>query len=164
MQKSIFLGKDIKRQTVEKYFDMVYKLALSQAKDVSLAEDITSDVFLKYIESAKDFESEEHIKAWLIRVTINRAKSIFKSAHYTKTVPLADTLEAEMPKEESDVYEAVLKLPRKYRAAIHLFYYEGYKTAEIAGILKMKEATVRSQLARARQMLKGILEGERADV
>ncbi len=164
LQKSIFSEKDIKRQLVEKYFDMVYKLALSQSKDVSLAEDITSDVFLKYIETDKDFESEEHIKAWLIRVTINRTKSIFKSAYYTKTTPLSDAMEAEMREDESEVYDAVLALSKKYRLVIHLFYYEGYKTSEIADILKMKEATVRSRLLRARQMLKEMLEGENVNV
>ena len=77
MENTIKNTSDDKHKIVEKYFDMIYKLALSQAKDSYVAEDVTADVFLKYIESSKAFKSEEHIKAWLVRVTINRVKSVF---------------------------------------------------------------------------------------
>ena len=147
-------AREFKNAICEKYFDMVYKLALSQTKECHLAEDVTSDVFLKFIASGKDFESEEHIKAWLIRVTLNCAKSIFSSSWFKKTVPLLETITAEMPEEESEVYAAVLKLPQKYRAVIHLFYYEGYSVSEIAKIMDAKESTVKSHLFRGREMLK----------
>ncbi len=152
--------KEFKHSIIEKYFNMIYKLAVSQTKDIESAEDVTNDVFLKYMESHKDFENEEHIKAWLIRVTINGSRSLFSSSWFKKTVPLEDNIPVEMPEEESEVYGAVLKLPQKYRAVIHLFYYEDMKTAEIAMALGEKETTVRSQLSRAREMLKDILKGE----
>ncbi|MBO5060022.1 MAG: sigma-70 family RNA polymerase sigma factor [Clostridia bacterium] len=139
---------------------MIYKLAVSQTKDISHAEDVTSDVFLKYMQSEKEFESEEHIKAWLIRVTINCSKNIFSSSWFKKTVPLEETLAAEMPEEESDVYFAVLKLPQKYRTVIHLFYYEDLSVAQIAEYLKLNESTVRTHLHRGRSLLKMSLEGE----
>lgn len=153
-------AREFKNAICEKYFDMVYKLALSQTKDCTLAEDVTSDVFLKFVESGKDFESEEHIKAWLIRVTLNCSKSVFSSSWFKKTVPLLETITAEMPEEESEVYEAVLKLPQKYRAVIHLFYYEEFSVAQIANYLKLNESTVRTHLQRGRTLLKMSLEGE----
>lgn len=160
MEKALHKTRDFKNEICEKYFDMVYKLALSQTKDRDHAEDVTSDVFLKFIGNSKDFESEEHIKAWLIRVTINCSKSVFSNSWFKKTVPLTETLEAEMPKEESDVYLAVLKLPQKYRAVIHLFYYEELSVSQIAKYLKLNESTVRTHLQRGRGLLKTMLEGE----
>lgn len=161
MKKALLPGTgEFKNQICEKYFDTVYKLALSQTKDVHHAEDITNEVFLKYISSAKVFESEDHIKAWLIRVTINCCKNIFSSSWFKKTVPLEETLAEEMPEEESDVYFAVLKLPQKYRAVIHLFYYEDLSVEQISKYLHINASTVRSQLSRGRSLLKASLEGE----
>lgn len=160
MENTKALTREFKNSICEKYFDMVYKLALSQTKDQSHAEDVTSDVFLKFIASGKGFESEEHIKAWLIRVTINCAKSVFSSSWFKKTVPLEETVLAEMPEEESEVYAAVLKLPQKYRAVIHLFYYEEFSVSEIAKYLELNESTVRTHLQRGRNLLKTSLEGE----
>ena len=148
-----------KKSLVGKYYDMIYKLAVSQTKDLQHAEDVTNDTFLKFIETDKHFESEEHAKAWLIRVAINRSKSVFLSSWYKKTVPLEENLPVEMSEGESEVYGAVLKLPQKYRAVIHLFYYEDLSVAEIADSLKIQPSTVRSQLTRGRAMLKDVLKG-----
>lgn len=151
---------EYKRTIIEKYFNMIYKLALAETRDVHMAEDVTSDVFLKYMETKKVFESEEHIKAWLLRVTINASRSVFSSSWFKKTVPLEETLEAAgIPEEESEVYLAVMKLPEKYRTVIHLFYYEEFSVLEIAEILNSKESTVKSQLLRARALLKDSLKG-----
>ena len=152
--------KENKSEIIEKYFDMIYKLALSQTKDVHHAEDVTSDVFLKFMQSDKPFESEEHIKAWLIRVTINSSKSVFSSSWFRKTEPISETLAAaEVTEEESDVYLAVMALPQKYRAVLHLFYYEDFSVAQISEYLKINESTVKSQLSRGRNLLKESLEG-----
>ena len=151
---------DEKKEMIEKYFDMVYKLAVSQTKDVHHGEDIAGEVFLKFLQSKKEFESEEHVKAWLIRVTINLSKSLFSASWHRKTVPLEENILAEMPQEESDVYEQVLSLPKKYRAVIHLFYYEDMSIAEISHILEINQSTVRSQLHRGRAILKEKLKGE----
>ena len=149
-----------KQEIVEKYFDMVYRLALARTKDKSAADDVCQDVFLKYINSDKEFESEEHIKAWLLKVTVNCSKSIFTSSWFKKTVPLEETIPADMPEEESDVYLAVMKLPEKYRTVIHLFYYEELSVAEISEALGINESTVKSQLSRGRGLLKESLKGE----
>ena len=145
-----------KHSIVEKYFDTSYRLALSQTQDSTKADDVLQDVFVKYIKTDKKFESEEHIKAWLIRVTINCSKSTFTNSWVKKTVPLTDDITFEIPEQE-DVYYAVAKLPKKYRAVIHLFYYEDLSIKEIADYLSIKESTVKSQLHRGREMLKQIL-------
>lgn len=149
-----------KKELIEKYFDMVYKLALSQTGDKFYGEDVTGEVFLKFMKSRKVFESEEHIKAWLIRVTVNTAKSIFTTSWHKKTVPLEEDIMVEMPEVESEVYEQVLNLPKKYKAVIHLFYYEDMSVNEISKALNINSSTVRSQLHRARAILKEKLKGE----
>lgn len=160
MEKALPMTRDFKNEICEKYFDMIYKLALSQTKDQGHAEDVTSDVFLKFLSSSKVFESEEHIKAWLLRVTINCSKNIFSNTWFKKTVPLEENIMAEMPEEESEVYAKVLSLPQKYRAVIHLFYYEELSVAQIAKYLELNESTVRTHLQRGRSLLKMSLEGE----
>lgn len=147
-----------KSEIVKKYFNMVYKLALSQSNNVANAEDITQEVFLRYIQKDIEFESEEHIKAWLIRVTINCSKSVYSSSWFKKNVPLSEEIAFDEP-EVSDVYYAVLELPQKYKTVIHLFYYEDLSVAQISEYLKIKESTVKSQLHRGRELLKNKLKG-----
>lgn len=155
------ITKEYKNSIIEKYFNMIYKLALAETKDVHTAEDVTSDVFLKFMQSDKAFESEEHIKAWLLRVTINASKSVFSSSWFKKTVPLEETLQAaDIPEGESEVYLAVMSLPHKYRTVIHLFYYEELSVKEISEYLNINESTVKSQLSRGRSLLKEKLKGE----
>lgn len=149
-----------KRQIVEKYYDMVYRLALAQTKNRDYADDVTQDVFLRFIRTEKEFESDEHVKAWLLRVTVNCSKSLFMSAWFKKTEPLDENEEIPFETEEkSDVYYAAQSLPAKYRAVIHLFYYEDMSIEQIAKTLNSKESTVKSQLHRAREMLKEKLKG-----
>ncbi|MEO2187522.1 RNA polymerase sigma factor [[Clostridium] innocuum] len=141
---------------LETYGLMVYKLALSQTRNRSDAQDVFQEVFLRLMKNKKPFASEEHLKAWLLRVTINCSKKFFMSSWYRKT----EELVVDIPFEEeqnSELYYAVLKLPLKYRTVIHLFYYEQYSVAQIAQYLKRNESTVKSQLKRGREMLKGVL-------
>lgn len=146
-------------EVIRKYFDMVYKLALSQTKNQTFAEDVTQDVFVRFIHNKDKFESEEHIKAWLIRVTINCSKSVFMSSWFKKIVPLEEDLTFDNP-EKSDVYFAVQDLPLKYRAVIHLFYYQDMSVREIAESIDIKESTVKSHLHRGRMLLKNKLKGD----
>ncbi len=149
---------DNKREIVEKYFDMIYKLSLSQTKSRDYADEVVQDVFIRFINSDKKFESDEHIKAWLIRVAINCCHNMFSNSWAKKTVPLSEDIVFDT-KEKGDVYYAVLELPQKYRAVIHLFYYEEMSVAEISKVLKTNSSTVKSQLSRARKMLKEKLKG-----
>ena len=145
-------------EIIRKHFDMVYRLALSQTKSITHAEDVTQDVFLRFMEHRQKLTTPEHIKAWLIRVTINCSKSIFLSSWFKKTVPLDDELKFDT-QEKSDVYYAVQTLPAKYRAVIHLFYYEDMSIREIAESLGEKENTVKSHLFRGRELLRKELKG-----
>ena len=144
-------------EVVDKYADMVYRLALSQVKTRHDAEDIFQDVFLRYIEKPRTFESEEHRKAWLIRVTINRSKS-FWTAWHRKTEPLDETVVYET-KEQNDLSQYLSALPQKYRSVLHLFYCEDMTVKQIGKLLNAKESTVRTWLTRARSILGEKLKG-----
>ena len=155
------LDKTSKKDICEKYFDTVYRLALCQTKQKHYADDVTQEVFLRFFKTDKSFESEEHIKAWLLRVTVNCSKDIFLNSWFKKTAPLSEikddiTFDTE---EKSDIYYAVLDLPQKYKSVIHLFYYEDYSVSEISKCLGIKESTVKSQLHRGREILKNKLKG-----
>lgn len=148
-------------ETLDLYGNMILRIAFSCLKNMTDAEDVLQDVFLKLIEKQPVFESDEHEKAWLIRVTINLCRNRLRSPwRYHRDLEDV-SLTAPEPdwQEGSEVMEAVLALPEKYREVIHLFYYEDCSIAQIAGLLKKKEATVRSLLFRARAMLKKSLKG-----
>ncbi len=140
------------------YMDTVYRLALNYLKSPDSADDVTQEVFLRLYRTETAFASEEHIRNWLIRVTINECKRSF-GAHWRRVEPLeayADKLTFSS-EENSETYRAVMDLPGKYRIVIHLHYYEGYSTQEIAQMLRMKQSTVCTQLERGRKLLKNML-------
>ncbi len=145
-------------RVIEQYSDMVYRIALSRTGTKENAEDIYQDVFLKYGQKAKEFESSSHEKAWLIRVTINMTKNFNNSSWNKTTVNLDENIRFETP-EETGVYEVVCKLPQNYRTVIYLMYYEGYKINEISKIMKVKEGTIKTWTFRARELLKKELKG-----
>ena len=149
---------DSAEQIIRRYAERVYRMAYAHVRNRSDAEDVMQEVFLRYIRRRPQFESEEHCKRWFLRVTVNCAKSINNSAWMRYVVPLEDEVFDEP--EENRLADALFRLPPKYRDVIHLHYYEGYKTEEIAQILGRKPATVRSQLARAREKLAAILKEE----
>ena len=125
-------------------------------------EDIFQTVFLKYVTGTTEFESEEHEKAWFIRVTINACKDLLRSFFRSRTVSLDDLLEQsdQVPEDHREVLEAVLALPDKYRDVVYLHYYEGYTAPEIGTILHKNPNTVYTLLTRARDELRKMLGGE----
>ena len=131
-------------------------------KNYSDTEDIFQTVFLKYVLHSKPFESEEHEKAWIIRVTVNACKDLLKSVFRSQTVPLDTLIETPQAQElqHTELLGAVLSLPPKYKDVVYLYYYEGYQTAEIAEMTGWREGTVRSRLTRARAKLGDLLKGE----
>ena len=145
--------------SLNKYSHMVFRLAFARTKNNHDANDIMQEVFLRYMKNNKEFNDEEHKKAWLIKTTINCSKTLLSSAWFKKTTSLEDNIVEEL-KEKSEVYYAVLKLSKKYRTVIHLFYYEDMSIAEIANLLNIKESTIKSQLNRARNKLREILKEE----
>lgn len=138
-----------------KYIDTVFRVALSWMKHPSEAEDITQTVFLKLYREPKPFASEDHVKHWLIRVTINECKKMFRSPfHAAEDISdYANSLRFETP-EHSEVYYAVMDLPQKYRVPLFLYYYEDYSTAEISKMLGIPTPTVATRLHRGRELLK----------
>ena len=146
-------------RAIELYADTVRRICMVHLKNESDTEDIFQTVFLKYVLRSAAFESAEHEKAWLIRITINACKDLLKSVFRSRTTSIDAVLEqAAVDKaEHREALCAVLSLPPKYRDTVYLHYYEGYSAVEIAKILQKNEATVRSNLHRGRVMLKEIL-------
>lgn len=143
---------------IEKYSDMVYRIALTRCGTIENAEDIYQDVFIKFSEKMPVFQNEEHEKAWFIRITLNLSKNLKLSAWNKKVINLDENIEFQT-KEETDVFSVVCELPTNYKTVIYLMYYEGYKVKEIAKIMRKQEGTIKTWLYRAREILKNKLEG-----
>ena len=153
-------GPNRLEELVNTYETTLYRAALAILGDAHEAGDAVQDAFLRCLEKAPDFESPAHARAWLLRVTVNGCKSRLRARKRRGTAELLDAYPAPDP-DSREVLEAVLALPPKQRAAVHLHYYEGYTTDEIAAILGQRPGTVRSHLSRARQALKEQLKGEK---
>ena len=146
---------------------LVYRLALNQTRSPHDAEDVAQEVFLKLLDDSTSFCDGEHLKAWLIRVTINRCKELRRSV-WKRRVDATDTASPELanleaPVQElfaSEVWEAVDRLPKHLRLIVHLYYFEGCPVDEIARLIRCNPSTVRTRLHRARKKLKLDLEQE----
>lgn len=145
---------------IEKYKNNLFIIAFNVCKNKEDAEDVVQDTFIQYIALKKDFETEQHIRAWLIRVAINKAKNKNSIFHRRNTLPLEDYMECLTfeTEETSDLFQTVMELPEKYRVIIHLFYYEDYSVKEISDILKLSENNVKVRLSRGRMLLKNTLQ------
>lgn len=148
------------QELVERYGDMVWRLALARTGRRQDAEDLFQEVFLRGVKYAHTLESPEHAKAWLLRCTIHRSNSLWSDLLRRPTVSLEEETAAAMDEAAAQVYAAVMALRKPYRTAIHLHYYEGLSVAEIARLSGRAEGTVKSWLHRGRTMLKGALEDE----
>lgn len=148
-------------RAIRLYADTVRRICMIHLKNYSDTEDIFQTVFLKYVLHSKPFESEEHEKAWIIRVTVNACKDLLKSVFRSQTVPLDTLIETPQAQElqHTELLGAVLSLPPKYKDVVYLYYYEGYSAEEISRILKKNVNTVYTLLTRARKILKRELEG-----
>jgi len=175
-------------QIIRQYSDMVYRVIVTRLKDRDSANDIFQEVFLKLVRREKGFVSDEHLKAWLLRVTINECNDHFRSAWVKKFVSYDDTLEKDldafydgdipedyvspgeqavwMEADEPDdpvrsmTLEAVQQLSPKLRDVVHLFYYEELSIREIAAVLGIEQNAVKTRLSRARETLKKQLGGK----
>lgn len=143
------------------YSDMVLRLCTVYLKNGTDAEDIFQTVFLKYALTDRPFESPEHEKAWLIRVTANACKDWLKCFSRSRTISLEELTEyaPSVTPEQYAVMEAVWSLPKPYRDVIYLHYYEGYTAPEIAGILKRNPNTVYTHLHKGKELLRELLGG-----
>lgn len=149
-------------EIIPAYKDHLFVAAFNILKNREDAEDVVQDTFVRYYTVSKEFEDEKHVKSWLLRVAINRAKDMLRLFWRRNRCPLDENFMegAVVDSEDEELVISVLKLPRKYRIVIHLFYYEDYSVKEISEMLKMRENTVKSRLSRGRSLLKGILKEE----
>lgn len=149
------------RRAMAEQGDTVYRLALCRLQNSADAEDVYQDVFLRLLsqKDAADWDSE-HLRAWLIRATLNRCVDFWRLRIRRPTLPLSQLADLPQSNEEGDdLWAAVAQLPKAQRTVIHLHYAEGYSTAEIAALTHTPAATVRTRLHRARQKLKDLLGG-----
>ena len=149
---------DAAAQAVSKYGGDLFRLAYSFLLEREDAQDAVQDAFVAYMRKAPAFADERSEKAWLLRVTANRAKNMLRRSRSHPTCELTE--DAAHTEGESDVTLALAALPPKYRMPVHLYYYEGYSIGEIASLLRRPAATVGTQLSRGREMLRSILGGE----
>jgi len=142
----------------KQYIDTIFRVAFSYLKCHADADDISQNVFIKLYRAGKNFENDSHVKHWLIRVTINECKKALISP-WRRTEPIEDyanTLSF-TSQEQNELFDKVMDLPKKYRVAVFLHYYEDYSTDEISQLLSIPKATVRTHLKRGREQLKNIL-------
>ena len=156
------------RQSLEELIELhqksLYAAAFSVCRNIDDANDAVQDTFIQYYTSKKQFHDGEHLKAWLLRVAINRAKDISGSFWKRNRISIEDCMN-ELPfedQEEHALFEEVMKLPEKYREVIHLYYYEDLSTREIARILRITEGSVKMRLSRGRSFLRDVLKEEEA--
>jgi RNA polymerase sigma factor (sigma-70 family) len=159
MEKTSLVPNDTVTEALQKYSDMVRKICFMYLRNYADVEDVFQEVFLTLLQSKVVFENDEHTKAWLCRIAINKCKDVCKSFFRKHVCSIEDM---ELPfedKVESDVMVAVLSLPPKYKDVVYLFYYEQYTVPEMAKLLNQKENTIYSNLHRARELLKRELGG-----
>lgn len=154
------------RNAIHLYGDSVKRVCMVYLKNSADTEDIFQNVFIKYATRSPQFESDEHEKAWVLRVAINECKDFLKSFYKRNIMPTRPDLfihqqTTSLSTERSKVLEAVLSLPRRYREVIYLFYYEDYSAVKIAEVLNKNANTIYTRLARGRDMLKAELGDEK---
>ena len=139
-----------------RYRNTIYRISFNYFKNPHDAEDAVQDVLLKLYTSKKNFESDNHIRNWIIRITINHCKNILRMPWRRKNVTLDDVVEYKMvyTESENELLTEVLQLPEKYRLILYLFYYEEYSGKEIAELLHLSESVVTTRLSRGRSQLK----------
>lgn len=150
---------------VNTYADLILRLSYTYLSHTHDAQDICQTVFLKLIERRPAFASSEHEKAWIIRTTINACKDHLKSAHFRRTVALDEAAAvAAPPVPDTEVLDALKRLPEQYRISLYLFYYEEYSAKEIAQVMGKSEANITQYLSRGRRKLRALLTEERSQV
>ena len=146
----------------KKYWSVLFRIALNYYANIHDAEDTVQDVMVKLYASGKEFENEEHLRNWLIRVTINSCKNFLSSFWRRKKMSLEVLSEIAVwdDSEESELWMTVMSLREKYRTVVFLHHFEGFTTKEIAEMLGQTDLTIRARLLRARKQLKEVLQDE----
>lgn len=152
------LSRDIEQEfteVYEAYVDDIYRLCFSFMKNHMDAEDAVQETFLKYYHSGKCFDSQQHLKAWLIVTASNHCKDMLKQWwRKQKSIDSYENVTEGQEAHVDEMMELVLQLPEKYKTAVYLYYYEGYDSREIARLLHKPDSTIRTYLQKARKLLK----------
>ncbi|MBO4954009.1 MAG: RNA polymerase sigma factor [Clostridia bacterium] len=143
-----------------RHADLLYRLALAELQRPQDAEDAVADAFERYLTSAPPFQNEEGERAWLIRVTVNRSRDLYRRRRIRTHEPLEAAETIGVTDEAKEVLHALSELPHKYRTVITLHYLEGFSVAEIGAALNLSESAVKMRLSRGREQLKPKLKGE----
>ena len=153
---------DCFEEVMERYSDLIYRVAYANVKIKADADDVFQEVWCRYYQKNRTYDSEEHRRNWLINVTLKCCKKSYSSVRYKRTVLTDDVslLQNKLPRKDFEIYHTVINLPEKYRIPIYLYYYEGFSVNEISQMTGTNASTVRSQLKRGREKLKEILEGD----
>lgn len=162
MQIQSLRTDDCFEEVMKRYSDLIYRIAYANVRVKEDAQDVFQEVWCRYYQKNKIFESEEHRRNWLINVTLKCCKKIYSSVRYKRTVLTDDMslLREKLPERDFEIYDAVIRLPEKYRVPVYLYYYEDFSVNEISEITKINASTVRSQMKRGREKLKEILKGD----
>lgn len=160
MQDQSYRATDCFDELVDRFGDLVYRIAYARVQTRADADDVFQNVFFLLFRKNPTFETDEHCRNWLINVTLKCCNKLRHSAWNRRVTPVEDfpLLQSALGEESLELLSAVLALPPIYRTAIWLYHYEGFSTAEIAIMTKQKEPTVRSRLKRGRDLLKGALQ------
>ena len=156
----LFSADNFITDAVKNYSDTIYRVALNITKDREDALDVCQDVFVRLVKSKDKIKDDEHLKAWLLRATVNCAKSCCNQAYRKHQIAIDSLRESDIAQNDkyNTLIESVMELPEKYSTVIHLFYYEDMKIKEIAQTLKLSQSAVKQRLVRGREKLKIILE------
>ena len=163
MEERLFRTEEDITDILQKYSSMVRRICFMYLHHKTDIEDVFQDVFLKLLLKENTFESDEHIKAWLCRITINQCKDHCKNFWQKKVSSIDEIVVPFEDKMENELMQVILSLPQKYKDVIYLFYYEDYSVPQMAKLLNQKENTIYSNLSRARKLLKQMLGGTRYD-
>lgn len=159
MQKNIHSEEEIK-ELVEQYSSLIFRISYCILCNPQDAEDAVQETFLRYLTKAPEFVSEEHRKAWLIRVSANISKNMQMFKLRRETVSIDDIENVGIARDDFEIFELIMSLPAKYKVVMTLYYVEGYKSKEIAEIIDVNEDAVRKRLQKGRELLKVEFEKE----
>ena len=147
-------------QVYERYKNTVYSVIFNYVKNTEDTADLMQDVFISLLDTDVLFMSDEHMKAWLIRVAANKCKNFLRGRKHISDTPLPEDISYETSESNNDLLKIVLTLPEKYRIPLHLFYYEDYTIKQIATVLDEPESTIKIRLKRGREKLAKMLRKE----
>ena len=160
MKKALARPANDIEAVIHSYGNMLFRLCLIMLGNTNDAEDAVQEVVIKYLQKAPKFENTEHEKAWLIKVSTNQCKDILRFRSRNQMVDIDQIKECVKEESDSEIIDALMTLPEKYKIVLILYYVEGYSTKEIAGVIGKTPSAVKMRLKKGRMLLKAAYEGK----